>query len=163
MQIVVNRINWKVVAADVLLVGAACLIPAFSHLTALPLYKVDPMRWLLLAGLLLSARRANGYVLAVALPLVACLLSGMPAPAKAFVIAIELSANVAIYQLLEKRLPVLPAMLLAILGAKAVYYLLKWLVLSPDTLVGTGLWLQLGTTVAMCVLFALCFTIKNRK
>ncbi|MDY5969583.1 MAG: hypothetical protein SPJ13_06190 [Bacteroidales bacterium] len=163
MQIVLERFNWKIVSADLLLVGAACLIPAVSHITALPLYKVDPMRWLLLAGILLSARRGNGYVLAAALPLVACMVSGMPTPVKAFIMALELGANVALFHILEKKVPVLPAMLLAILGAKMVYYLLKWIVLSPTVLISTNVWMQLMLMVAMSLFFTFGMKVREAK
>ena len=155
--------NWKVAAADALLVTAACLIPAASHLVGWPLYKLDPMRWLLLAGVLLGTTRGNGYLVALLMPMAACLISGMPAPpAKAAIIAVELCANVAIYQLISKRMPAMPAMLLAIVGAKGVYYALKGWLLAPAVLIDTNVWLQLGMAVAMSLLFAWGARMKDR-
>ncbi len=154
MQIEVTQINWKIIGIDALIIASACLIPALSHLTAQPLYYADPMRWLLLAGLLVVANKKNGYLLAVALPLIACLLSGMPAPVKAVIIMVELTANVAIFHLLEKKIAVFSAMLLSIVAAKIIYYALKALIIAPTSLISTNVWLQTFIVVLMSIVFA---------
>ena len=78
----------RVALIDAVLVGAACLIPTLSHLTALPLYRLNPMMLVLLGGMaavrdpesgLISSR--NALLLAVMLPVVSMLAVGMPAPA----------------------------------------------------------------------------------
>lgn len=163
MQLVQTKINTKVIGIDVLLLGVMCLVPTFSHLTTLSLSALDPMRIALLAGMLLVTDRRNAYLLAVALPLVSCALCGMPTPAKALIMAVELSANVALFSLLSDKmnLKVFPAMLLSIVGAKVVYYALKALVLSPAVLVSTSLWLQLALTMVFAIIFAT--VIKKRK
>lgn len=158
MQITVSNNNWKTVALDVVLIAAACFVPALSHLTALSLYHADPMRWLLLAGVLLAVDKRNGYILAVALPLVACLLSGMPTPAKALIIAVELSVNVALLQWLRTKMHVLPAVLLSIVSAKIVYYGLKALILTPTVLISTAWSTQIIVIAAICI----AFTIGNK-
>ena len=44
----------KLAVLDTVLVAAACLIPAASHLFAVPLYVLNPMLALLLAGVILA-------------------------------------------------------------------------------------------------------------
>lgn len=150
-------------ALDVVLIVAACFIPALSHLTALPLYHADPMRWLLLAGVLLVADRRNGYILAVALPMMACLLSGMPGFAKTLIIALELSVNVALLQWLKGKMHTLPAVLLSIIGSKIVYYGFKALVLAPAVLVSTAWTTQLIVVVAMSIVYAVCSKLLEKR
>lgn len=163
MQIAVNKISWRTIALDVTLIAAACFIPALSHLTALPLYHADPMRWLLLTGVLLAVDKHNGYVLAVALPVMACLLSGVPSPAKALIIALELSVNVALLQWLKGKMHILPAVLISIAGAKMVYYGVKFLILSPAVLVTTAWTTQLIVAAAMCVTYTIGYRLLKRK
>ena len=72
----------RYVILDVAVVAVACLIPTVSHLTALPLYMLNPMLALLLAGMLLGRDWRNALVLAVLMPLVSCLVVGMPTAPK---------------------------------------------------------------------------------
>lgn len=158
----------KVLLDDALLLSAACFIPAMCHLTALPLNQLDPMRWLLLGSLLLGCRNrcmtANGLLMAVALPLVSCFLVGMPSLAKALLMVVELGANVALFSVLlnafgGSRKAIFGAMALAVVGAKAVYYGLKSLMLASGilagTLFGTSIALQSGLVLAFAMMMAL--------
>ena len=72
----------RLVATDAAMLALACLIPAASHLLAVPLYRLNPMLALLLAGMLLGKDWRNGLLLAVLLPSVSCLVTGMPAAPK---------------------------------------------------------------------------------
>lgn len=165
MQLVQTKINTKAIGIDALLLCAICLVPVFSHLTALPLSALDPMRLALLGGMLLVSDRRNAYLLAVALPMASCLLSGMPTPATALIMAVELSANVALFALLSDKwgMKLFPAMLLSIVAAKGVYYALKALVLAPAVLVSTSLWLQMAVALLLALAFTLITNHKNCK
>ena len=68
---------------DITLLAVASLIPTLSHLTALPLYQLNPMMLVLLGGMLLVRGRANAILLAVLLPVVSMVAVGMPTPLKA--------------------------------------------------------------------------------
>ena len=138
---------------DALLVAAVSLTPLFSHWLAVPLYRLDPMRFCLLAGMLLVADKRHAYLLALLLPVLSCLFAGMPAPMAAFIIAIELSVNVMLFYGLQKVLPAWAAMLLSIAVSKGVYYLLKSMLIAPAVLVGTSLWLQLCLALLYTLLF----------
>ena len=150
---------WRTAAMDLAFVGGACLVPTLSHLTALPLYQLNPMLLMLLASRLLvrgnrigrlDLRSANALLLAVA----------MPTPAKALCMAAELTAVAGLYSLLEDRMPAqrwahFGLMIAAIVAGKGVYYALKALLLAPAALVGTPLPVQALAALGAALLFAL--------
>ena len=151
----------RLALTDVVLVGAACLIPTVSHLLAVPLYMLNPMLALLLAGLLLGRDWRNALLLAVLMPLVSCLVTGMPAAPKMVCMMAELATVATLFGVLSRRWTALPAVLTAVLAGKVVYYLLKALVIAPAVLVGTAWWLQLGAVVLWCGLFVLIYRQKK--
>ncbi len=145
------------VVADVALVGAACMVPAVSHALALPLYMMNPMLALLLAGMLVRRDWRNGLLLAVLMPLVSCLAVGMPAADKMVCMMAELATVAAVFGWLQRRWSVLPAVLVAVLAAKGVYYGLKALIVAPAVLVGTDWMVQLGAVLLWTGLFAMLY------
>lgn len=128
----------NVLLIDALLLTALFLLPSFSHLTALPLYKFEPMRIALIVALLFT-HRANAYFIAAAIPLASFMISGHPAPLKAVLMSIELAVLVAAYGRFVRldRVPVFLALIMAILLAKAVYYAMKWVALEAGLLTGS--------------------------
>lgn len=145
------------IAVDGALLALACLIPAASHALALPLYMLNPMLVLLLAGVLLHRDWRHALVLAVLLPVVSCLVVGMPTAAKAVCMVAELATVAVMFGWLQRKWVVWPAVMTAIVAGKVVYYLLKAVVLAPAVLVGTEWWIQLGTVVLWGGLFALLY------
>lgn len=143
----------RTIVVDALLLTTACLVPTLSHLFAFPLYHLNPMLLVLLAGMLLVPDKRNALLLALLLPLVSMMAVGMPTPLKALCMMAELSAVV----LISGRFSVqgFGSMLLAIIGGKIVYYLLKALLLAPAVLVSTPVLTQLIVAVAAAMLFAL--------
>lgn len=143
----------RTIVVDALLLTTACLVPTLSHLFAFPLYHLNPMLLVLLAGMLLVPGKRNALLLALLLPLVSMMAVGMPTPLKALCMMAELSAVVFI----SGRFSVqgFGSMLLAIIGGKVVYYLLKALLLAPAVLVSTPVLTQLIVAVAAAMLFAL--------
>lgn len=158
---------WRVAAIDALLVVVACLVPTVSHLLAWPLYYLNPMLLVLLAGMLLVRDRRNAYLLAVLLPVVSMLAVGMPTPLKAVCMVAEYASVVFVSGLLQgwsKRfVGTLGAMLLAMLAGKAVYYLLKALILAPAVLVSTPVWIQLLVVMASATLYATIIRLRTKK
>ena len=146
---------------DVALVGAACLIPTVSHLLAVPLYMLNPMLALLLAGLLLGRDWRNALLLAVLMPLASSLIAGMPASPKMVCMMAELATVATLFGVLSRRWAVLPAVLTAVLVGKVVYYALKAVVIAPAVLVGTAWWLQLGAVALWCGVFVLIYRQKK--
>lgn len=147
----------SMIALDATLLTLACLVPAASHLLAAPLYVLNPMLALLLAGILLGRDWRNALALAVLLPAVSCLLTGMPAAGKMVCMMAELATVAALFSFLSRRWKTLPAILIAIMAGKAVYYILKATVLAPAMLVGTAWWIQLATVIVWGGVFALLY------
>lgn len=141
--------------ADILLLAAACTVPALSHALALPLYVFNPMLALLLAGILLGRDWRNGLALAVLMPLLSCILVGMPTAPKMLCMMAELATVAVVFGLLQRSWKALPAVFAAVLAGKVVYYAIKALVLAPAVLVSTAWYIQLGSVVLWCTLFAL--------
>ena len=152
----------RYVALDVTLLVAACMIPAVSHVVALPLYMLNPMLALLLAGMLLGKDWRNALVLAVLMPAVSCLVAGMPTAPKMVCMVAELATVAGLFHLLSRRWAVLPAVLVSVLAAKVVYYALKAIVIAPAVLVGTEWWMQLGAVVLWGGVFAM-LKVKSKK
>lgn len=147
----------RLAALDAVLLTLACLVPAASHLFAVPLYVANPMLALLLAALLLGRDWKNALVLAVLMPLASCLLTGMPAAPKMVCMVAELATVATLFGALSRRWKVLPAVLVSVLAAKGVYYALKAVVLAPAVLVGTEWWIQLAAVVLWGGLFAMLY------
>ena len=131
---------------DITFVLAVVYLPSLSHLLAVPLYRLEPMRMLLILALPFASR-GNAYLLAAILPLASFITSGHPHPAKAVLMTGELLVNVWLFWWLMRRFSSsLGAMLGAITLSKLGYYLTKLAliqvaVLGPP-LISTPLWLQ---------------------
>ncbi len=146
-----------IILLDAALLGVACLVPAVSHLLALPLYMLNPMMALLLAAILLGRDWRNALLMAVLLPAVSYLLVGMPTAPKMFCMMAELATVVVAFHWLNRRLPALPAVLTAAVAGKVIYYTLKAIVIAPATLVGTEWTVQLLAVMLWGGLFALLY------
>lgn len=140
----------RIIIIDTVLLGVICAVPALTHWLAMPLYKMNPMLMALLAGMLLVRPKGNSYLLAVLLPVVSMLLTGMPAGGRCVCMVAELTLLTAVYGLLRERVPVFVAMMSAMVVGKLVFYGLLALLVSPEVLVGTQVWFQavLGLTLA---------------
>lgn len=145
------------------------LVPALSHLTAVPFYLADPMRLAVLGALLVTRNWKNSLALAVALPLVSFAISGHPVFPKCLVIAAELSVNVLLFAWLAGRALKASssagliglAAFASILVSKLFYYGLKALVLSAGLLqmdlVATALWIQLIVALVISIAFGFLY------
>ena len=161
---------------DATLLVAACLIPTLSHLTALPLYMLNPMLALLLAGILFSGKwkaesgKWNALIFAVLMTAVSCLVVGMPTAPKMVCMMAELATVVVVFYTIKNfefrisnfKIGVLPAVLVSIVAAKVVYYTLKATVVyglqfTVDGLIGTNLWVQMLAVMLWGGLFALLY------
>lgn len=128
----------NVLLIDVILLAALYLVPSFSHLTAVPLYKFEPMRIALIVALLFT-NRANSYIIAFTIPLASAMITGHPEPFKALLMGIEFSILVASYHYLSQlvRIPAFAALTAAILVGKLAYYAMKYAALSAGLLAGS--------------------------
>ena len=143
----------RTAAVDATLAGVMCVVPALSHMFSIPLYKFNPMLGVMLAGMLLVKDRRNALLMAVVLPMVSMLVTGMPALPKMICMSAELLTIASVWWMAEGRMKPMWGMLAAIVAGKAVYYLAKALIISPATLVGTEWWIQLASSLVWCLLF----------
>lgn len=155
----------RMLGIDILLLAAAYIIPAVAHLFAFPVYYFDPMRVILLTGLLLTANRKNAYILAITLPLFSFLVSAHPVFPKNLLIMAELAANVAFFAWMSRRMKsVFTSMLLSIVCSKVLYYALKGVLISTALIdmsfISTGLGYQLLVAVGIAAAFAFASAYK---
>ena len=169
----------QIALIDAAVLGIACLIPTLSHLTALPLYRLNPMMLVLLGGMAAVRDPESGTTLsrkAVLLPVVSMLAVGMPAPAKALCMVAEMLTFVSVATMMERAwhrtahgrdtawrcfAAVTGMTLGAMLCGKIVYYGLKALLLPSVALIGTPLLTQAVVMVAAAGLYALLLTRKR--
>ena len=157
----------NVLLIDIVLLAALYLLPSFSHLTALPLYKLEPMRIALIVALLFT-NRANTYLIAFTIPLASAWITGHPPPLKAVLMGIEFSILVATYSHLVRkvRIPAFVALTAAILLGKVTYYTLKLGVLSAGwlggSLISTPVQTQIILALGTAAIFALVEHLQSR-
>lgn len=146
---------WQLALLDAVLLTAACLIPAVSHITQVRLFLFNPMLALLLTGMLLGRDWRNALLLAVMMPVVSCLLVGMPTAAKAVCMVAQYVTVAAMFGWLQRKWAVLPAVLVAMLSGTTMYYGLKVL-LTGMLFSGNSLMLA-AASLLWALLFALLY------
>ena len=137
---------------DVALLAALYFLPSLSHVTALPLYMLEPMRVALIIALLFT-NRTNAYFIAFTIPLASAMITGHPTPFKALLMGIEFSVLVACYGYLVQmvRIPAFAALTAAILTGKLVYYTMKYAALGAGLLGGSLITTPLQTQVILAI------------
>lgn len=151
---------WKFLIIDSLAIFLVATLPAISHLLAFPLYHFEPIRIVVLLGLLLSSNKKNAYVLAVIIPFFSFLIAGHPVFCKSLLIILEMTANIWLYSYLHsKKVNVFFAMFSSIIVSKVLYYGAKALFIEVGILntsiIDTNLWIQLGVMTTIAVVFAI--------
>lgn len=142
----------NVLLVDVVLLVALYLVPSLSHLTALPVYMLEPMRIALIIALLFT-NRTNAYFIAVTIPLASVLLTGHPEPLKAVLMSMEFAVLVATYSFLAQklRMPTIAALAAGIVFGKVVYYAIKSAALSVGWLSGSLISTPLKTQLILAI------------
>jgi len=112
------------------------LTPVFSHLLAIPLYYLEPMRIMVILSLVYTGR-FNSYILALTLPVFSYLVSGHPLFYKAGLMTGELLLNILLFDLLTKKMRnIFLITSFSILLSKMIYYLFKYILISNGFLHG---------------------------
>lgn len=142
------------------------LVPAISHLVALPVYYFEPMRIMLIIALVHTTKK-NAYLLALTLPIFSFLVSAHPALVKTFLIMSELLLNVFLFFVFfEKIKNNFLAMLVSLSISKMFYYLVKFMLLSTvvleGNLVSTPLYIQ-GVMILLFSSYVFIFAKKSAK
>ncbi|MBS1516020.1 MAG: hypothetical protein JSS63_13370 [Bacteroidetes bacterium] len=157
----------KIFLTDAVILALVYFIPAFSHVSVIPVYLLDPMRILLLTGFLFSRSEPNAYLLALTIPLISTLITGHPVFYKAILISIELAANVFLFvSIFKKTSRFAPVVLLvSIILSKIIYYTLKFFFIKINlidgALITTDLLTQGITITIVVILFSLSYKKLN--
>ncbi|MEW6652728.1 MAG: hypothetical protein AB1394_04570 [Bacteroidota bacterium] len=136
----------KDILFDLSAVAFITLTPALSHISALPVYFLEPMRIAALLALVHTSKK-NAYLLTVILPLFSFMISSHPSFVKAALISSELALNIFLFYLLSKKIGnYFGVALFSIVMSKIYYYLLKFGLLHAGLLGGelaaSPIWLQ---------------------
>jgi hypothetical protein len=155
----ISKYDYKTVVYDILALAVITLTPAISHITAIPIYLLEPMRIILLLSIVHTSKK-NVYLLAVALPLFSFIISAHPTILKSALISTEMILNVFLFFYLVKFFKnSFPAAIVSILISKIYYYLLKFAFISfgliSTELVSTPIILQVvvGTSISVYLWF----------
>ena len=161
-----NRISSSIIKSsvfDLLAIGFIYIVPVISHLFALPIYYLEPMRLMLILGIAHTSKK-NAYILALTLPLFSFIISAHPVFLKTMLISAELLLNVWLYFfLVEKIKNQFGSIFLSIAISKVIYYIVKFGLLSvlllEGSLVSTPIYVQV---ITMSLFSVYIFLLKKR-
>ena len=148
----------QIVVLDVLAVVLMYVLPTITHIIAIPMYKLEPMRCVLLINMLCLRNKSNAYLMALTLPFFSFIFASHPVLLKAILMSAELTVNVFLFVLLsEKKFNTFLAMCFAILMSKILYYVLKFCCievgwLSTD-IVDTSIIIQIIVSIVLSLGF----------
>jgi len=121
---------------DLLAITFIYFAPALSHMAGLPIYYLDPMRLLIILALA-HTKKENSVILALTLPLFSFFISSHPVFAKAGLIMMELTLNIALFFYLAKKFNnVIIPILSSIIISKVIYYLAKYAFINLSVIKG---------------------------
>lgn len=124
-------------------------VPALSHLTALPIYLIEPMRLAVILAVVHTSKR-NAFIVALTLPIFSFLVSAHPVFIKSFLIMAELILNVALFFFIKEKIKNdFISMLFSISISKTFYYTVKLVLINSllinGDLISTPIYIQLIT------------------
>ena len=155
----------KTLLIDFLSITFIYFLPALSHLTALPLYLIDPMRIAVLFCLI-HTNRKNVFLIAVTIPIFSLIVSTHPAIFKSVLITIELLANLVLFYFFIEKLSTFLAMFLSIVLSKLIYYSGKYIFLQLEIidgdLVSTSLIIQWAVALGLSLYAAIIFNNRQK-
>ena len=150
----------KVYLIDLAIITFIYFLPARSHLTALPLYYLEPMRLAMLFAIIHTGKK-NALIIAVTLPIFSLLVSSHPGFLKAILITGELLVNLVLFYSLRRKINVFSAALLSIIISKLLYYCAKYIFIQTQLidggLISTPLLVQLIIAVLVSIYAGLMF------
>ncbi|MHB8929324.1 MAG: hypothetical protein ACYC5R_01865 [Melioribacteraceae bacterium] len=151
----ISKYNYKTAIYDILALAVITFIPALSHLIAIPIYLLDPMRIILLLSIVHTSKK-NVFLLALALPLLSFIISAHPYFVKSLLISSELMINAFLFFYLIKFFKnSFTSALVSIAISKVYYYLVKFSLIGfgiiSTELVSTPIILQIIVAVLLSV------------
>lgn len=121
--------NLKATVIDLLILSGVYALVSWSHLIPFPLYKLEPMKLLLLVAIIFSTR-GNAFLMAATIPLTSTLVSGHPVFPKNLIIGVELMVFAGILTASRmERYQVPFRFMAALLASKFIYYVVKAVVI----------------------------------
>ena len=153
LSVIDFKSNIRTYLIDFSLLLSIYFLPAVSHLFAFPVYYLDPMRTALVVALIHTSKR-NAYIIALTIPLFSFLISSHPQIIKSFLLSAELIINLSLFFLLNEKLKnVFTSLFISIVISKAIYYLLKFILISStlldDKLFSTPFYFQLISAIML--------------
>jgi hypothetical protein len=163
--ILYKKVNKEIIKnsiIDLLAVALIYFIPTFSHLFALPIYYIEPMRLMVIIAIAHTSKK-NALILAATLPIFSFVFSTHPIFLKTLLITGELILMVFVYYFFSKKINNnLVSILLGIGLSKIAYYNVKYLlivsVLINGDLISTPIYIQF----AMMIIFSTYIFFVNR-
>jgi len=148
-----SNVNLKTVLIDLLAILFITFAPALSHMFALPIYMLEPMRIMLVISIVHTSRK-NSYIIALLLPLFSFVISTHPSIIKTLLIASELLLNVFLFTVLLNYFKnTFASILTSIVLSKIFYYAAKFALIGAGLidggLISTPLYLQIIVTVLL--------------
>ncbi|MBX2974876.1 MAG: hypothetical protein KF721_01995 [Ignavibacteriaceae bacterium] len=144
----------KIVLLDLLFLTFIYFVPALTHLFALPIYYIEPMR-LMLVFAMLHTSKYNSIVIALTLPLFSFIISAHPSIFKTGLISIELLINVLLFFSLKSKIKnIFFLMAVSVIASKVIYYLLKYVALSFTLINGSLISTPLLIQIVMTLIFS---------
>ncbi len=156
INLTIVKNNYKSLILDFLALSFIYFAPALSHLTALPIYFLEPMRIMVIIAIAHTSKK-NAYLLALSLPIFSFLISAHPSIIKTSLITSELLLNVMLFYILSDKLKnIFTSTMLSILISKIFYYAVKFifisLLLMNTEMFSTPLYIQ-GVTILLFSLY----------
>ena len=162
-----NSKRIRYIFTDLLIIGFICLLPTITHLTSVPFYLFEPMRFAMVLAIIFTNRN-NSLLIAATLPLISILISSHPDLTKGLLISIELLLNIVLFYYLTMRLnTIIIAMFVSTLISKLLYYTSKLFFIKvgfiSGELISTPLWIQYIVVVGLSIFASVLFRKKEVK
>lgn len=149
-----NRVSKEIIKSsifDIFAILAIYFVPVFSHMFALPIYYIEPMRLMVILAIAHTSKK-NAFILAASLPLFSFLVSAHPVFLKTLLISGELMLMVGVYYFLSQKINnKFGSMILSIGISKIAYYAFKFVLLSAvliqGSFISTPIVIQFITTI----------------
>lgn len=150
-----SNIKVRSVLLDLIALLFIAFAPALSHMFALPIYMLEPMRIMLILSIVHTSRK-NSYLIALALPLFSFIISTHPSVIKTLLISSELILNLFLFGLFLNYIRnSFVAVFASILISKVFYYTVKFGLLSfgimEGGLIATPIYLQIVVTSVLSI------------
>ena len=157
----------RAILVDALVILSFYLTIVFAHVLPFPLYKLDPMKILVLFTVAYSSR-GNALGIAAALPILSFLSTGHPVFPKFLIMSGELIVFAFVLGTLSQRKSNgMLAFLGAVLLSKSAYYLVKFAAISADfldqTLISTNFYTQIQALAILGAVYFVIQFLRNRQ